>query len=156
MANQKNTEELDLSFFYLNESKSRRTQNIKSTRKINKRKSRKKQIRRRVMKLLFISASLIIAVTILINNKFLKIEEVAHVVDGELQGVQQLESVLLEREQGIKKEIFDKHPEWTEDFLTISEYSRPGDSLNRVKNIFVHYTANPGTSAMQNRSYFEQ
>lgn len=43
----------------------------------------------------------------------------------------------------------------TQDFLTPNEYSRPGDSLNRVKNIFVHYTANPGTSAAQNKSYFE-
>ena len=73
MANQKNTEELDLSFFYLNENKSKRPQNIKSTRKINKRKLRKKQIRRRIMKLLLISGSLIIAVMILKNNKFFKI-----------------------------------------------------------------------------------
>jgi len=46
-------------------------------------------------------------------------------------------------------------PELTEDFLTENPYSRPGDELRRVKNIFVHYTANPGTSAAQNRSYFE-
>ena len=43
----------------------------------------------------------------------------------------------------------------TEDFLTINEYSRPGEPLEQVNNIFVHYTANPGTSAAQNRSYFE-
>lgn len=42
-----------------------------------------------------------------------------------------------------------------QDFLTINDYSRPGDELKRVKNIFVHYTANPGTNAAQNRSYFE-
>ncbi len=28
--------------------------------------------------------------------------------------------------------------------------------MTEVKDIFVHYTANPGTSAAQNRSYFEQ
>lgn len=43
----------------------------------------------------------------------------------------------------------------TEDFLTINPYSRPGDKLKEVNNIFVHYTANRGTSAKQNRSYFE-
>lgn len=48
------------------------------------------------------------------------------------------------------------HPDWTEDFLTVNAYSRPGKSLKKVKDIFVHYTANPGTSAAQNRSYFEQ
>lgn len=46
-------------------------------------------------------------------------------------------------------------PVITEDFLTVNEYSRPGEKLGKVKNIFVHYTANPGTSAAQNRSYFE-
>ncbi len=46
-------------------------------------------------------------------------------------------------------------PEWTEDYLTPNEYSRPGEPLPRVDNIFVHYTANKETSAAQNRSYFE-
>lgn len=58
--------------------------------------------------------------------------------------------------QGLEKSDFLRHPIWTEDFLTVNEYSRPGDALKEVKNIFVHYTANPGTSAAQNRSYFEQ
>ena len=58
--------------------------------------------------------------------------------------------------QGLPAEVFEAHPEWTEDFLTPNEYSRPGDALETVNNIFVHYTANPGTSAAQNRSYFEQ
>lgn len=49
----------------------------------------------------------------------------------------------------------EKKPEILEDFLTISEYNRPRTKLERVDNIFVHYTANPGTSAAQNRSYFE-
>lgn len=48
------------------------------------------------------------------------------------------------------------HPEWTEDFLTVNSYSRPGNKLPAIKDVFVHYTANPGTNAVQNRSYFEQ
>lgn len=58
--------------------------------------------------------------------------------------------------QGLSAEKYNAHPDWTEDFLTPNEYSRPGEPLETVKNIFVHYTANPGTSAAQNRSYFEQ
>lgn len=58
--------------------------------------------------------------------------------------------------QGLPAADFLRHPYWTEDFLTPNEYSRPGEPLPEVKNIFVHYTANPGTSAAQNRSYFEQ
>lgn len=45
-------------------------------------------------------------------------------------------------------------PEIIEDFLEVNDYSRPGDKIGKVKNVFVHYTANPGTSAAQNRSYF--
>lgn len=66
------------------------------------------------------------------------------------------DSVFGERIQGIPVAAYEKHPAWTEDFLTVNEYSRPGTSVGRIKNIFVHYTANPGTNAVQNRSYFEQ
>lgn len=48
-----------------------------------------------------------------------------------------------------------KKPDIIEDFLTVNDYSRPGEELKSVNNIFVHYTANSGTSAAQNRSYFE-
>ena len=40
------------------------------------------------------------------------------------------------------------------DYLEPNEFSRPGTELKRIKSVFVHYTANPGTSAAQNRSYF--
>ncbi len=45
-------------------------------------------------------------------------------------------------------------PAISEDFLEINDFSRPGTKLPQVNSIFVHYTANPGTSASQNRSYF--
>lgn len=48
-----------------------------------------------------------------------------------------------------------ERPDLIEDYLTQNPYSRPGEPLPEVKNVFVHYTANPGTSAAQNRSYFE-
>lgn len=41
------------------------------------------------------------------------------------------------------------------DYLTRNPFSRPGTALKKVKGIVVHYTANPGTSAENNRSYFE-
>lgn len=44
----------------------------------------------------------------------------------------------------------------TEDFLTINEYSRPGLALSsNPQYIVIHYTANPGSTAKQNRDYFE-
>lgn len=45
-------------------------------------------------------------------------------------------------------------PDIIKDYLEINEFSRPGTKLSKVNSIFVHYTANPGTSAAQNRSYF--
>ncbi len=45
-------------------------------------------------------------------------------------------------------------PEIVEDYLEINDYSRPGTKLKKVNSVFVHYTANPGTSARNNRSYF--
>lgn len=39
--------------------------------------------------------------------------------------------------------------------LTENPYSRPGTKSEKIQNIVIHYTANPGTDAMQNRNYFE-
>ena len=43
----------------------------------------------------------------------------------------------------------------TQKYLTVHENSRPGYKLNELKNIVIHYVANPGTSALQNWKYFE-
>lgn len=45
-------------------------------------------------------------------------------------------------------------PDLDVELLDINEYSRPGIALNQVNGIVIHYTANPGTTAMQNRNYF--
>ncbi len=49
----------------------------------------------------------------------------------------------------------DGRPELDVELLTINPYSRPGTALEEVNGIVVHYTANPGTGAIQNRDYFE-
>lgn len=45
-------------------------------------------------------------------------------------------------------------PELEVSLIPENEYSRPGIELKEVKGIVVHYTANPGTTARQNRDYF--
>jgi N-acetylmuramoyl-L-alanine amidase len=40
-------------------------------------------------------------------------------------------------------------------FLTPNEHSRPQTPLKDINSIVVHYTANPGTTAVNNRNYFE-
>lgn len=47
-------------------------------------------------------------------------------------------------------------PEWVQEaYLTPSSYSRPLKPLKEVNNIVIHYVANPGTSAKNNRNYFD-
>lgn len=54
-------------------------------------------------------------------------------------------------------------PKWVEEFkgtiteelLPVNEYSRPGNELKKVNAVVIHYVGNPGTTAAQNRSYFE-
>lgn len=41
------------------------------------------------------------------------------------------------------------------ELLTPNSYSRPQISMEQVKYIAIHYTANPGSTAMSNRNYFE-
>ena len=41
------------------------------------------------------------------------------------------------------------------DLLTINDYSRPGTIRERTNGIVIHYVANPGSTAEQNRNYFE-
>lgn len=46
-------------------------------------------------------------------------------------------------------------PNWIDvQLLDPNPYSRPGTPLEKINGIVVHYTANPGTTAQQNRNYF--
>lgn len=40
-------------------------------------------------------------------------------------------------------------------YLTVSKYSRPGTPIGKVNAVVIHYVGNPGTTAWQNRQYFE-
>lgn len=39
--------------------------------------------------------------------------------------------------------------------LDVNEYSRPGTASNKITGIVIHYTANPGATAQNNRDYFQ-
>ena len=51
-------------------------------------------------------------------------------------------------------EISAEKPEIMVDLLDLNEYSRPGTAPGEITGIVIHYTANPGSSAKQNRDYF--
>ena len=59
------------------------------------------------------------------------------------------------KEQGFQQKVIGQDPDYQVELLTPNPYSRPQTALEEVKGIVVHYTANPGTTAIQNRSYFE-
>lgn len=47
-------------------------------------------------------------------------------------------------------------PDWVEvDLLPLNPFSRPGDPLQEINGVVIHYVGNPGTSAQANRNYFE-
>jgi len=46
-------------------------------------------------------------------------------------------------------------PDINVQLLTVNDYSRPGTPTDKITGIVVHYTANPGATAMDNRNYFE-
>lgn len=66
--------------------------------------------------------------------------------------------VFKDRDQYIEKssgEIDKMRPDMDVELLTENPYSRPGIKTGRINGIVIHYTANPGSTAMQNRNYFE-
>lgn len=61
----------------------------------------------------------------------------------------------VERGIGFQQKVVSEAPEFDVDLLTINEYSRPGIERGEINGIVIHYTANPGSTAKQNRDYFE-
>ena len=51
--------------------------------------------------------------------------------------------------------IDGSRPDLDVELLTVNPYSRPGTALTQVNGIVIHYTANPGATAQNNRDYFE-
>lgn len=57
--------------------------------------------------------------------------------------------------EGIGAHIDAVKPEIDVQLLTVNPYSRPGIKTNEITGIVIHYTANPGSTAINNRNYFE-
>lgn len=114
-------------------------------------KSRKRKRKRRIIKSVIVLCEL--GFIIILGFLFYHLLK-AMILNGSDEKKDVVEAVSVHRTEMIEANNTQK-PEILEDFLTVNEYSRPGEPLQSVNNLFVHYTANPGTSAAQNRSYFE-
>ena len=133
-----------------------RKQNPAAAGKLAKRRRRKQRIRRKLMAAAWVLCIFLMGWLFLLkkgNASELEQSGAGQLIADIQEGEQSVSSTII---QGISSDQYAKHPAWTEDFLPMNVYSRPGETLPAVKDIFVHYTANPGTSAAQNHSYFEQ
>ena len=52
-------------------------------------------------------------------------------------------------------QIDASRPEIDVELLSVNPYSRPGSETEKIQGIVIHYTANPGATAKENRDYFE-
>ena len=63
--------------------------------------------------------------------------------------------VFLLRDSGLPAENVST-PDYVEkDYLTVNPWSRPGEPLEEINGVVIHYVGNPDTTAQANRNYFE-
>lgn len=103
---------------------------------------------RRKLKVLFISTIIIISIIgiIVVAEKILEKNDT---------GIKEIIDNIAQKEETTTEDPFLLSDEVIKNYLTPNEYSRPGKELKEVNAIVVHYVGNPGTTAAQNRSYFE-
>ena len=58
------------------------------------------------------------------------------------------------RETYISLDVDASEPDISVQLLDVNEYSRPGTGSDPITGVVIHYTANPGSTAQQNRDYF--
>lgn len=57
-------------------------------------------------------------------------------------------------QMGASVDVDASEPKIDVQLLDVNDYSRPGIEIERVNGIVIHYTANPGATAQDNRDYF--
>lgn len=115
------------------------TKNTKRRKKCGSRYNKKRRAKQRLIILILIAVLIALGVIVLTNQ----VTNLFWEPDPEIYWEKDAEKIKVER------------PELDVQLLTINPYSRPGTPTKRIQNIVVHYTANPGTTAQQNRDYFE-
>ena len=103
---------------------------------------------RRKLKVLFISTIIIISIIGIIVAA-------EKILEKNNTGIKEIIDNIAQKEETTTEDPFLLSDEVIKNYLTPTEYSRPGKELKEVNAIVVHYVGNPGTTAAQNRSYFE-
>ena len=63
--------------------------------------------------------------------------------------------VFLLRGSGLPAEDVETPGYVEKDYLTVNSWSRPGEPLEEINGVVIHYVGNPDTTAQANRNYFE-
>lgn len=71
-----------------------------------------------------------------------------------LAGKKAVDWIRLEQLEAQKNASFVGAPPFEVQLLEPNPYSRPGTPLQQIRGIVIHYTANPGSTAQDNRNYF--
>ena len=66
-----------------------------------------------------------------------------------------LRSCISKKQGELRADVDASRPEIDVQLLDINEYSRPGIESDGITGIVIHYTANPGSTAQENRDYFQ-
>ncbi|MFV0527126.1 MAG: N-acetylmuramoyl-L-alanine amidase family protein [Lachnospiraceae bacterium] len=106
-------------------------------------RAREKQVRKVKRVIVLLVVVILAAIVLFIWNSFNKTKE-------------QFQTGSYDAAEDVAQEVLDaRMPERQVMLLTPNEYSRPQIQLEKVNGIVIHYTANPGTTAANNRDYFE-
>ena len=114
-----------------------------------RRRRRPRSARAGAIRVIVLTLLLLFLSGVLLGVRLGRSERLSALLDGPAA-----EAAPLEPEGNVPAEI-TLPPFITEELLTVNPYSRPGLPLERVNALVIHYVGNPGTSAEQNRSYFQ-
>lgn len=128
--------------------KTARPANMRRSSVIKKKKRKRSRKNRSQYRNLYIITACIVTLFVL---AFIGMTALKAVQEREAQE----KAILLENNSGPALWQKQGAPYIEVDLLTPNEYSRPQIAIDQVNYIAIHYTANPGSSAKDNRDYFE-
>ncbi|OLA93640.1 MAG: N-acetylmuramoyl-L-alanine amidase [Mycoplasma sp. CAG:611_25_7] len=111
-----------------------------------RRKRKRKRILQMVRKVV-ITCGAILAILLVIIHISQKVEATENKTKGAKKVVASTDSS--------RQKVITEAPDYKVELLTPNEYSRPQIAMDEVRGIVIHYTANPGATAQNNRDYFE-
>lgn len=121
-----------------NEKSAQRERIERARREKRRMLKRRRRIRQIVLRIAIVAGSLFL--TSALASSLLSLRRTAEAADNV---------------QPAQTKVVETPPDYDVQLLTVNDYSRPGTPIDPVTGIVVHYTANPGTTAQQNRDYFE-